>query len=92
MQDLAPILPSLESFLTTESSPEILNSGEIADSLMFENGEAPLSKEIIPLFQRQKKHKVLLVTKSTNIKNLMDLNPQQVIVSFSLNADLVATR
>ena len=38
-------------------------------------------------------HKVLFVTKSDNIKHLLEINPHnQVIISFSLNADEVARR
>ena len=92
LKPLPKTIANLESFFMIESPPEILNSGEIADSLMFENSEAPFSKEIIPLFQRQGKHKVLLVTKSTNVKNLVGIDPRQIIVSFSLNADLVAAK
>lgn len=71
----------------------VLNTGELADSLMGEFGEEPFSKFVIELFERQNKHKVLFLTKSANIRNLLKINPHsQVIVSFSLNADLVATR
>lgn len=71
----------------------VLNTGELADSLMGEFGKEPFSKFVIELFQRQNKHKVLFLTKTTNVKNLLDLNLHtQAIVSFSLNADLVANR
>lgn len=73
--------------------PEILNTGEIADSLMFENGDRPFSKFINPIFESQNRHKVLFLTKSYNIKNLLEINPHnQVIVSFTLNAIPVADR
>ena len=37
------------------------------------------------------RHKVLFVTKSDNIRNLLEINPHsQVIISFTLNADEVA--
>ncbi|GAH93056.1 unnamed protein product, partial [marine sediment metagenome] len=73
--------------------PEILNTGEIADSLMGENGDWPFSRFIISLFEKQSRHKVLFVTKSTNVKNLLKIaSPKQVIVSFSLNAKSVAER
>lgn len=72
---------------------EILNTGELADSLMWENVGDPFSKFIISLFEKQNKHKVLFLTKSTNIKNLLTVNPNsQVIVSFSLNANKVAEK
>ena len=80
-------------FLSEVTTPEILNTGEIADSLMWEGSSEPFSKFIIPMFEEQNRHKVLFVTKSDNIKNLLEINPHnQVIVSFSLNADEVAKR
>jgi len=73
--------------------PEILNTGEIDDSLMGEGLSKPLSKFIIPMFEEQSKHKVLFVTKSDNIKHLLEINPHnQTIISFSLNTDEVAKR
>jgi len=80
-------------FLSELTTPEILNTGEIADSLMWEASSKPFSKFIVPMFEQQNKHKVLFVTKSDNIKNLLEINPhKQVIVSFSLNEDEVARR
>jgi spore photoproduct lyase len=80
-------------FLREVAIPEILNTGEIADSLMGENLSTPFSKFIIPMFERQSKHKVLFLTKSDNIKNLLEISPHnQVIMSFSLNADKVARK
>ncbi len=82
-----------EAFLNQVDTPKILNTGEIADSLMKEGKNLPFSKFIIPMFEGQNKHKVLFVTKSTNIKNLLDIpSKKQVIMSFSLNAETVATK
>lgn len=80
-------------FLEECEIPEILNTGEIADSLMGENSNRPFSKFIIPIFESQKIHKVLFLTKSCNIKNLLELGSHnQVIMSFSLNAIEVADK
>jgi len=80
-------------FLEEVTTPEILNTGEIADSLMGEGLNLPFSKSIIPMFEKQNRHKVLFVTKSDNIKHLLEINPHnQAIMSFSLNADEVAKR
>lgn len=76
-----------------DGSGELLNAGELADSLMNEKNGYPFSKFIISLFQEQQVHKVLFVTKSNNIKNLLDINGQdKAVISFSLNADVVAKR
>ncbi|MEW6674806.1 MAG: radical SAM protein [Nitrospirota bacterium] len=78
-------------FLEEVEMPEILNTGEIADSLMHENSGHPFSKFIIPIFETQKIHKVLFLTKSSNVKNLLEIEPHnQAIISFSLNAIPVA--
>ena len=50
-----------EAFLQEVKTPEILNTGEIADSLMKENGDSPFSKFIIPIFETQSQHKVLFL-------------------------------
>jgi len=82
-----------EAFLNKAEEPEILNAGEIADSLMHENAPLPFSKFIIPIFGKQNRHKVLFLSKSSNVKNLLEIEPHtQVIVSFSLNAIPVAER
>ena len=78
-------------FIEEVATPEILNTGEIADSLMWEGSNNPFSKFIIPMFEEQDRHKLLFVTKSDNIKHLLEINPHnQAIISFSLNADEVA--
>ena len=92
-KNLAKVKLHVETFLQEVKTPEILNTGEIADSLMGENGDCPFSKFIISLFEKQNRHKVLFVTKSTNVRNLLEMaSPRQVIVSFSLNAKPVAER
>jgi hypothetical protein len=83
----------LRRFLSELTVPEILNTGEIADSLMSEGSTQPFSKFVIPIFEMQNRHKVLFVTKSNNIRHLLEISPHnQVIVSFSLNSDDVAKR
>ncbi len=99
IKDYAKIEQHVREFFDVETHghaslpAEVLNTGEIADSLMQENGHNPFSKFIIPLFETQNKHKVLFLTKSTNIKNLLEIKSHnQVIISFSLNADRVAEK
>ncbi len=94
VKDYDKIESHLRAFFSLSDHPkEILNTGELADSLMSENSGRPFSKFIISLFKEQQKHKVLFLTKGTNIKNLLEINPHgQVIMSFSLNAHEVAKR
>jgi spore photoproduct lyase len=93
IKDYEKIELHTRTFLEKVRTPEILNTGEIADSLMFESGELPFSKFIIPIFSSQKLHKVLFLTKSSNVRNLVEIEPHdQAIVSFSLNAIPVAEK
>lgn len=93
IKDYEKIEAHTRRFLNEATTPEILNTGELADSLMWEGSSKPFSKYIIPMFEEQDRHKVLFVTKSDNIKNLLEINPHnQVIVSFTLNADEVAKK
>lgn len=73
-------------------TPEILNSGEIADSLMWENNGRPFSKFILTLFNSQRKHKVLFLSKSDIIDNIARFESDRIIPSFTLNAHSVASR
>jgi len=92
-KDLKKVELHTRRFLEEVETPEILNTGEIADSLMGEGLDMPFSKFIIPMFEEQTRHKVLFVTKSDNVKHLLEIEPHnQVIISFSLNADEVANR
>ncbi|MBE0415054.1 MAG: hypothetical protein IBX36_00730 [Dehalococcoidia bacterium] len=71
----------------------MLNTGELADSLMWERNGYPFSKFILSLFGEQKRHSVLFVTKSKNIEHLLEGDHRNnAIISFSLNADSVARR
>ncbi|MBW1692262.1 MAG: three-Cys-motif partner protein TcmP [Deltaproteobacteria bacterium] len=90
---LEKVKSHVEAFLNEVDTPEILNTGEISDSLMGENGNSPFSKFIISLFEKQSRHKILFVTKSANIKYLLKIPvSSQVVMSFSLNALPVAEK
>jgi len=94
VKDYSKVQRHLESFFRNDGqSGEVLNTGELADSLMTENTHRPFSRFVIPLFEEQEQHKVLFLTKSNNIKNLIGMRKHtQVIVSFSLNARSVARK
>ncbi len=93
VKDYEKIESHTRRFLGELTTPEILNTGEIADSLMGEGASTPFSKFIIPMFEEQDRHKVLFVTKSDNVKHLLEINSHnQAIISFSLNADEVAQK
>ncbi len=80
----------LPAFFEEHEEPCILNSGEIADSLMFERN--PLKHPFIPwvteLFKTQRGHKHLILTKGTDIENLLESEGQEVtIYSASINPE-----
>ena len=91
IKDFNKIRAHVETFLDWVKEPEVLNSGELADSLMFEGNKKSFINFIVPFFEQQNKHKILLLTKSDRIQNLLRLNfHKQVVASFSLNAIPVA--
>lgn len=93
IKDFRKIRRHVLSFFRRGGEAEMLNSGEICDSLMSENMEAPFSEFIMRLFNNQEKHKVLFLTKSNRVENLIKLdNHSKSVVSFSLNAEPVARR
>jgi spore photoproduct lyase len=80
-------------FKTVTDRGFLLNSGELADSLLFENDGAPLTTKIIPKFMEQDTHKLLILTKSTQVDNLIKLEAEKyIITSFSLNSFKVANQ
>jgi len=71
----------------------LLNSGELSDSLVYEYNGYSISENIAPLFLQQEKHKLLILTKSSDISKLLKLAPtNKIVVSFSINADEVSKR
>ncbi len=82
----------VREWLMAEDGNAVLNTGELSDSLAWDD-RTHLSRNLVPLFAEQKRHKLLFLTKSTNIANLRGIEPTpQVIVSFSLNAPEVSKR
>jgi spore photoproduct lyase len=94
VKDYGKIEQHVRRFLENANGyDEVLNTGELADSLMWERNGKPFSKFILSLFYGQERHKVLFLTKSKNIENLLEGDYQNnALISFSLNADGVARR
>lgn len=88
LKDIETILGHLDVFFdTVKNRGFLLNSGELSDSLLFENDSAPMTKKIIPKFMEQNRHKLLLLTKSNQVDNLLKINAQEhIVASFSLNS------
>lgn len=99
IKDFSEIEFHVKRFLEVVHPPEILNTGELSDSLMhdllpdYQDQEEPFSRFIIELFKTQDRHKVLFLSKSIDIQGLLQARGQHcTIVSFSLNAAPVADR
>ena len=76
--------------------PKMMILGELQDGLVFEKAYRkvtgkPLSHWIIPRFAAQTRHRLIFLTKSTEINEAAELEPTpQVVFSWSVNAEEVA--
>jgi len=72
---------------------EVINAGELCDSLMGEYQAKPFSQYLFDLFGTQTRHRVLLLTKDTKIEHILAAEATKIaIIAFTLNADPVARR
>lgn len=86
------IAKALTTFLRLHIPAEILNTGELSDSLMGETQDPPFSKWLMN-YMNGSRHKVMFLTKGTYVKNFLDNEWQKnAILSWSLNAEKVAKR
>lgn len=87
LKDKIKIKNHIKNYIHQNKIPSLLNSGELSDSLLFEGTEGAISHFVIDLFKDQNKHKLLILTKSDDIDNLLESNSQDIlIVSFSINS------
>ncbi|TET91493.1 MAG: hypothetical protein E3J35_01915 [Methanomassiliicoccales archaeon] len=93
VKDFDKVKKHLLAFFEHNGEDEVLNTGELADSLMWESVPDPFSRFVIPMFEAQKRHKVLFLTKSARVSNLLDIQQHSnTIMSFSMNAESVSSR
>lgn len=86
---LSQISMALDTFFHEQKNGHhVLNSGELADSLVYPR----LITQISDKFEEQDRHKLLILTKSGNVEPLIDRFRRQTIFSFSLNASNVWKR
>ncbi|MDI6655469.1 MAG: hypothetical protein QME59_06250, partial [Candidatus Hydrothermarchaeota archaeon] len=93
IKDFKLIESHLEAFISKNGTrPEILNSGELSDSLVTEHTSKAFSSLLSELFSTNNtKHRILFLTKSNRVENILKLNLQNhLIVSFTLNAEKVS--
>lgn len=80
----------LPAFFEAVGEPTVLNSGELADSLMFEKTELPFIPWATEIFKQQDRHKHLILTKGTSVQNLIEVGGQKnTIYSASVNPEEV---
>ena len=78
--------------------PKMLIVGELQDGLVFENAfkkvtGKPLTHWIVPKFAAQMRHRLIFLTKSTQVQHALELEPTpQAVFSWSVNAEEVAAR
>jgi len=88
----ARMFQELRDWLLSTETPSVLNTGELSDSMAWDPATG-LSGNLIGLFANQARHKVLFVTKSDAVENLLREDPTpQAIVSFSVNSSEAARR
>jgi spore photoproduct lyase len=69
-------------FQDYQGKTQVLNSGELTDSLVYPN----IIKQIADKFEECGVHKLLLLTKSSNVELFIEHERKQTIFSFSINA------
>jgi spore photoproduct lyase len=95
--NVADMLAEVEDWLA-DPRPKMMIIGELQDGLVFDsaykkvNGTA-LTHLLIPRFAAQRKHRLIFLTKSTQIQHALELEPTpQVVFSWSVNAEYVGTK
>ncbi|OPY26021.1 MAG: hypothetical protein A4E28_02735 [Methanocella sp. PtaU1.Bin125] len=96
-KDYKTIEAHIKRFIAENSSEhELLNAGELSDALLSEGSNKPFSRFIVRVlddYDPQGKYRVLFLTKSTLVKNIVDLKrPDRIVMGFSLNADIVSKK
>jgi spore photoproduct lyase len=91
------MLAELDRWLA-DLTPKMMIVGELQDGLVFDPAYKkvtgkPLTHWIIPRFAGQRRHRLIFLTKSTQIQHALELPPsRQVVFSWSVNAERVSTQ
>lgn len=90
--DIDQVLKHTKEALNSKRNPVLFNAGELSDSFV----EHPYMRAIMDLFDSQRRHKLLLLTKGADVRQLVkDAEAgkrRRVIYSCTLNATSVAER
>jgi spore photoproduct lyase len=91
------MLKELDKWLA-DPTPKMMIIGELQDGLVFDSAYKkvtgkPLTHWIIPRFAAQNRHRLIFLTKSTQIQHALKLPPtRQVVFSWSVNAEAVSAQ
>jgi spore photoproduct lyase len=91
------MLRELDNWLD-DHVPKMLIVGELQDGLVFEKAfrkatGRPLTHWIVPRFAAQSRHRLIFLTKSTQVQDALEIEPtSRVVFSWSVNAEEVAAR
>lgn len=94
-ENVDDMLKELDEWLE-DPVPKMMIVGELQDGLVFEAAYKkvtgkPITHWVIPRFAAQSRHRLIFLTKSTEIRHALDLKPTpQVVFSWSVNAEEVA--
>jgi len=91
--NIKDMLTSVQEVLNSASSRNIrIGTGEMADSLALDEVTG-FSQHLVPFFANQKKALLELKTKSTCIKNLLNMDPKgQTVIAWTLSPELYAQK
>ena len=91
-KDVNKVEEHIQKAMEAIEEPTLFNCGEVSDALLF---PWMLEQHVIPIFKKsfkEKGHKLLLLTKDTNIGFLYNTKSQDcVIMAFSVNAEFVSS-
>jgi len=89
--NLPELLNQIDRVASQLTEPAAFYLGKLQDGLALDTLTG-YSRVMIPFFARQKHARLILLTKSTNVENLLDLDHQQhTILSWSLNPPEVSS-
>jgi len=92
IKDMERVKTHCKAFVEQVKEPEILNSGELADSLMSERSRKPFSVFVQEVFDGSP-HKVLYLSKGDYVENFLKHDWQEnAVLSWTLNEPEVAAR
>jgi spore photoproduct lyase len=95
--NVGDMLRELDAWLE-DPIPKMMIVGELQDGLVFDTAYKkvtgrPLTHWIVPKFAAQSRHRLIFLTKSTEISHALDLKPSpQVVFSWSVNAEDVSSQ